>query len=211
MRRIEKTLGCHYKPINSMLSMGGQNSRWSRTFKIIIRTGLVLTGTFFQEANLAHSQQSAVELAEEAARNTTVIDAECTRSVITLVTQIPLRCIEKPMHILWPNGRASIIFIATDQDGKELNVSFNANRDEQPTLRRYVMKLSDVRFGELETPEKWTKFPVKGTCEIVLQDDAGTKVEGITCLAKAPRGLAIFDFSTGPGTATNSRLAGVKP
>ena len=162
---------------------------------------LLWWGVVNLETSLAHSQSNSVGSAEKIINNTTIIEADCTRSVVTLATPIPLRCIEKPMHVLWPNHRASLIFIATDQDGNRLNISFNANRDEQPTLRRYVMKLSDVRFGQLETPESWTKFTVKGTCEILLEDDAGSKVASVKCLAKASKGLAVFDFSTGPGAA----------
>jgi hypothetical protein len=163
------------------------------------------------------SAQTPEQLAAQIAKNTTMFKVDCTRSVVSLITVFPMRCTEKPMHILWPNGRATITFIAVDLKGDAYNISFNANSDEQPTLRRYVMKLSDVRFGKLETDiskittQQLKTFPVKGKCEIDLQYDKGKSVDQIACFAEAPKGVAKFDFATGPGVVENSKLNGSDP
>ena len=126
-------------------------------------------------------------------------DAACTRSVVTLVTRFPMRCVSRPMLMFWPNGRVSMIFIAVDPNGEKTNVSFNAGSDDQPTLRQYVMNLSDVRMGPLNDPASWKQIPVKGRCEIRFRNDAASVIDGIACVGRAPENVAVFDFSVGPG------------
>ena len=149
---------------------------------------------------LAQDKSLSLEDIDQVLNNSTQIDAQCTRSLITVrSSRLPLRCTERLVHTIWPNGRASIMFIAVDENEKKLMISFNANSDNQLTLREYTMKLHDVRFGPLSEQREWKEIRISGKCSIKLANDKGTEVDSVTCLGRARANKMVFDFATGSG------------